>query len=79
MELSQHEQQKYLVIKEYVDGKLSRKQAAVKLSVCVKTISILKSNYLTNGKSIFSHGLRVTERDYKILCVNYLFLNVHFA
>jgi hypothetical protein len=60
MELNQQEKRKYLVIKEYVDGKLSRKQAAVKLNVCAKTISILRSSYLTNGKSAFSHGLKTT-------------------
>src|SRR5680860_104264 len=58
MWLNQREQQKYLVIKEYVLGKLSRKQAATKLSVSKKTISILKANYLSRGKDSFSHRLK---------------------
>lgn len=56
--LNQKEQQKYLVIKEYVDSNLSRKQAAIRLGVSTKTISVLKAGYLLSGKNYFSHKLK---------------------
>jgi transposase len=58
MSLSQKEQQKYLIIKEYINGKLTRKQAANRLSVSLKTISVLKTRYLKFGKDCFSHKLK---------------------
>jgi hypothetical protein len=53
--LTAKEQQKYIVIKEYVDGKISRKQAAIKLQLTLPTISVLKTNYVKYGKKVFSH------------------------
>lgn len=58
MDLSQKEQQKYLVIKEYVSGKATRKQAAIRLSVSLKTVSVLKAGYIKDGKSYFCHKLK---------------------
>lgn len=58
VDLKQKEQQKYLVIKDYVDGKLTRKQAATRLRVSLKTVSVLKAGYLLEGKDYFSHNLK---------------------
>ena len=56
--LNQKEQQKYLTIKDYVGGKLTRKQAAIRLDISLKTISVLKAGYLKDGKDYFSHKLK---------------------
>jgi len=56
--LTTKEQQKYIVIQEYVKGKITRKQAAVKLSICPETVSALKTKYLSRGKTVFCHKNR---------------------
>jgi transposase len=61
MELNPRERQRYQVVKEYVMGKLSRKQAAVTMGVSKKTVSLLKARYLTDGKAGFHHGLSGTQ------------------
>ena len=58
IELSEKERKKYLVIKEYATHKITRKQAAAKLGVTTKTVSVLKQTYLQDGKSAFRHGLK---------------------
>jgi len=55
MELKPSERLKYSVIRDYVNGKIKRKQASVKLNLTPSTISVLKSGYLTEGKSFFKH------------------------
>jgi len=55
MELKPNEQVKYNIIKEYVSGKITRKQAAIKLAVSTKTISVLKAGYEQEGKAFFKH------------------------
>lgn len=57
MDLNQKEQQKYLTIKNYIGGRLTRKQASIRLDVSLKTVSVLKAGYLKTGKNYFCHGL----------------------
>lgn len=56
--LSPSEQQKYIVIKEYGLGKLTRKQAAIRLRVRPETVSRLLRRYKQYGKRVFSHKNR---------------------
>jgi transposase-like protein len=53
--LTPHEQQKYIVIKEYDAGKLTRKQAALRLGVRAETVSRLVKAYRQHGKQAFVH------------------------
>jgi hypothetical protein len=53
--LSAKEQYKYAIIKEYVDGKISRNRAAIKLELDVATISRLKDKFIIHGKGAFKH------------------------
>lgn len=54
--LTTKEQQKYITIKQYIAGSLTRKQAAVRLGVRPETVSRLKAQYQDSGKQAFSHG-----------------------
>ncbi len=53
--LTEREQQKYITIKEYSVGRISRKQAAVRLGVRVETVSRLTARYRQYGKGAFVH------------------------
>ena len=54
--LTTKEQQKYITVKQYIAGSLTRKQAGVRLGVRPETISRLKVRYQNGGKQAFSHG-----------------------
>ena len=56
--LTPHEQQKYIVIKAYDVGKLTRRQAALRLKVCPETVSRLVKAYRKHGKRAFVHKNR---------------------
>ena len=43
------------VINNYIEGKISRKQASIMLDVSLKTVSRMKHKYLTEGASAFIH------------------------
>lgn len=53
--LTTKEQQKYITIKEYATGKVSRKQAAIRIGVRPEAVSRLKTQYEREGKAAFSH------------------------
>lgn len=55
MELKPNERIKYSAIKEYVNGKITRKQTAIKLGVSKSTVSVLKAGYEHEGKAFFHH------------------------
>jgi transposase len=55
-DLTLEEKKKYTVIMDYINGKISRKQAAAKLGVSVVHISRLKKRYSKDGKQAFVHG-----------------------
>jgi transposase len=46
---------KYIIINEYVAGKITRKKASIILGCSLKTISRLKKNYLIDGRNSFIH------------------------
>jgi hypothetical protein len=46
---------KCTTISDYIDGKISRKQASIKLGLSLKTISRLKQKLLQDGESAFIH------------------------
>ena len=54
--LTTKEQQKYIAIKEYISGKITRKQASVRLGVTLEAVSRMKKGYQEEGKEYFSHG-----------------------
>jgi hypothetical protein len=66
VELNTKEQQKYIVIKQYANQKISRKQAAVRLGLYPETISVLKTEYLKHGKQIFSHKNKANQHALRI-------------
>lgn len=47
---------KKVVIREYIAGKLTRKQASIKLGLSKAHISVLKKKYLEIGDKAFTHG-----------------------
>lgn len=47
---------KKVVIKEYIDGRITRKQASNKLGLSKSYISVLKNRYLALGDKAFEHG-----------------------
>jgi hypothetical protein len=55
MKLNYKQMKKYSIIKEYIDGKISRKIASIKLKCSLKTVSRLKNKYLLQGKNAFIH------------------------
>ena len=54
--LTTKEQQKYVTIKEYVSGKITRKQASIRLGVTLEAVSRMKKGCQEEGKEYFSHG-----------------------
>jgi hypothetical protein len=50
-----YNRKKYNVIKDYTNGKITRKQAAIMLDITVVHISRLKQEYLQHGKQAFVH------------------------
>lgn len=48
--------EKVVVLKRYIAKKISRRQAATRLGVSEKTVSVLKKQYLTGGIAALQHG-----------------------
>lgn len=56
--LTTREQQKYIAVKEYVAGKITRKQASIRLGISPDAVTRMKKGYLEKGKDHFMHGNR---------------------
>jgi hypothetical protein len=55
MDLNFKQMKKYSIINEYIDGKIDREIASIKLKCSLKTVSRLKNKYLLSGSSAFVH------------------------
>lgn len=44
------------IIKQYIAGGITRRQASVRLGISVAYVSTLKRRYLREGKDVFRHG-----------------------
>ena len=44
------------VIRLYIAGSITRKQASIRLGVSIAYVSTLKRRYLKEGKDVFRHG-----------------------
>jgi len=55
MELNVNQMERYKIIKDFSDGKITRKVAAIKLGCCERNVKYLKNKYLNEGMNGFVH------------------------
>jgi len=55
MELNINQMERYKIIKDFSDGKITRKVAAIKLNCSERNVKYLKNRYLNEGKNGFVH------------------------